>query len=71
MKCCMCNKGIDDGVEMMKPIDPKGAPNRRWACTDCLSAYEQGVLDGQELYLPTFDENDEINGIQQISHYHS
>lgn len=33
--------------------------------------YDQGVLDGQELYLPTFDENDEINGIQQISHYHS
>ena len=36
MKCYKCGKGIDDGVEVMLPIDPKGTPDRRWACVECV-----------------------------------
>ena len=36
MKCYKCGKGMDDGVEEMLPIDPKGTPDRRWVCIECV-----------------------------------
>lgn len=36
MKCYKCGKGMDDGVEAMLPIDPKGTTDRRWACIECV-----------------------------------
>ena len=36
VKCYTCGKGMDDGVEAMLPIDPKGTPDRRWCCIECV-----------------------------------
>lgn len=36
LKCYKCGKGMDDGVEEMLPIDPKGTPDRRWVCIECV-----------------------------------
>lgn len=37
MKCCFCGKGMEENKNMF-PLDPPKTPNRRWACTDCMSA---------------------------------
>lgn len=32
MKCCVCGKTMSQADEDMYPVDPKGTPDRRWAC---------------------------------------
>lgn len=33
LKCHVCNRTMEDGVSVMRPVDPPGE-NRRWACGD-------------------------------------
>lgn len=36
LKCCKCGDGIGSGKSFI-PIEPKGTPDRKWACTECAS----------------------------------
>ena len=31
-RCYKCNRGMEDDVQVMRPIDPPGTEGRRWAC---------------------------------------
>lgn len=39
IKCFKCGKGIaDDNYSLnFYPIEPKGAPDRKWVCDKCMS----------------------------------
>lgn len=52
MKCCRCNKGMNE-VNGMIPIDPPGTKDRKWTCTGCATLEELGMLPESEVKLCT------------------
>ena len=61
MECCRCHRTpIANGLTMY-PIEPKGTPNRKWVCTNCITPDERAAIDpGTKKIVGMFDPREEV-----------
>ena len=62
MQCCRCGRQPIKHNLTMYPIELRGStPNRKWACTNCITPDERAAIDpGTKKIVGIFDPREEV-----------